>query len=325
MLRTLACALLLGCAAAMHHPTSLASKSYAGNYLRLELQHDKKSMMWTIHGLWPQWEEWCHDETFDLAALDPIIPKLEEYWPSKYSDDSEFWSHEWNRHGSCAEPVDEQLKFFTTVLTLYSQSVAECPSTGGECFFCFARDTLERCSCEDKAPGDCPKLSNQDTVLKSIDADAEAEDVSLQARPKPYAGNYYRLELQLEKGSLWTIHGLWPQWTEYCGGEKFDVSLLEPILPKLEEYWPSNKCTDGSCDAKFWEHEWDRHGSCAENRDELNFFSTALDLYKQHVGECPSSGSKCFFCFAKGTMDRCACEDKTPGDCPKLAETEDEM
>eukprot|EP00798_Chlamydomonas_sp_ICE-L_P011290 gene11290-18926_t len=79
----------------------------------------------TIHGLWPnyadgKWPEYCdRGEPFDEDKLDDIMTNLKEEWPSFMNADDGFWSHEWARHGTCAEKVlGNEHGFFSTVLEL---------------------------------------------------------------------------------------------------------------------------------------------------------------------------------------------------------------
>lgn len=69
----------------------------------------------------------------------------------------------------------------------------------------------------------------------------------------------------------WTIHGLWP---DYCDGtypqfcdksrEYTDIKSIvskflgNATLSYMDKYWVSQ---DGD-DESFWEHEWDKHGTC---------------------------------------------------------------
>lgn len=39
---------------------------------------------------------------FDSRDLDPILSTLQKEWPSYQGDDDSFWSHEYEKHGSCA-------------------------------------------------------------------------------------------------------------------------------------------------------------------------------------------------------------------------------
>lgn len=68
----------------------------------------------------------------------------------------------------------------------------------------------------------------------------------------------------------WTIHGLWPDkcdgtYESYCDKSR-EVQNMRDILldanPRLldyvEEYWKSDRGDDEG----FWEHEWNKHGTC---------------------------------------------------------------
>ncbi|VDO33228.1 Uncharacterized protein BM_BM4983 [Brugia malayi] len=88
---------------------------------------------WTIHGLWPQrndgsFPQFCGSDTkkFVLSKLLPIKQKLEKYWPNLFvmRSVSSLWKHEWEKHGTCAEIVEEvsdELKYFSKSLALYKQ------------------------------------------------------------------------------------------------------------------------------------------------------------------------------------------------------------
>ena len=93
--------------------------------------------------------------------------------------------------------------------------------------------------------------------------------------------NYYYLSLMKEKDE-WTIHGLWPQYNtknypQFCRVVPFNKDAITDLLPKLNEYW----CSDKGANTIFWEHEWNKHGTCMFNKcDEHDYFKKALDLYQ---------------------------------------------
>lgn len=64
----------------------------------------------------------CQKIPFNQTALEPILPDLKEHWLSiKSNEDSEFWKHEWLKHGTCAveDPVfDSELTYFRLGLNL---------------------------------------------------------------------------------------------------------------------------------------------------------------------------------------------------------------
>jgi len=49
-----------------------------------------------------------------------VLPLMEQDWPSYYGPNEEFWAHEWEKHGTCAEDVfPTQLAYFNTTLALH--------------------------------------------------------------------------------------------------------------------------------------------------------------------------------------------------------------
>lgn len=66
---------------------------------------------WTIHGIWPTWNEkigpiYCHknQHPFDKNVLKPLEANLSLEWFSvrREEDEYDFWEHEWSKHGTCA-------------------------------------------------------------------------------------------------------------------------------------------------------------------------------------------------------------------------------
>jgi ribonuclease I len=98
-----------------------------------------------------------------------------------------------------------------------------------------------------------------------------------------YKDKYYYLSLKkdLNKDAKWTIHGLWPHYSQteyptYCNNVDFDINKLEPIIDDLNTYWYSGK----EKNEDFWKHEWEKHGSCMFTpMNELTYFKTTLSLY----------------------------------------------
>ena len=51
--------------------------------------------------------------------------------------------------------------------------------------------------------------------------------------PKP-ANDVFRLEMQRCKtGDDMTLHGLWPEWAEYCDGDDYDKTKMDSIRDRL--------------------------------------------------------------------------------------------
>jgi ribonuclease T2 len=84
----------------------------------------------TLHGLWPNnndgsYPSYCNSNAFDITQLTSIQTELDDYWPDLYSADStSFWSHEWDKHGTCAQSLpalSTELDFFSQTLNLRAQ------------------------------------------------------------------------------------------------------------------------------------------------------------------------------------------------------------
>jgi ribonuclease T2 len=77
------------------------------------------SDQWTLHGLWPNNcdgsygpSDGCDDDrNYDnmaqIVAQDRALEsQMNEYWSSYKGDNPAFWSHEWNKHGTCLSTVE---------------------------------------------------------------------------------------------------------------------------------------------------------------------------------------------------------------------------
>ena len=95
-----------------------------------------------------------------------------------------------------------------------------------------------------------------------------------------------------------TVHGLWPQWAEYCGGS-FDVNAIAPLEADLSTKWPS--CVGDDNATAFHEHEWLKHGTCSDF-DERTYFETAMRLYDKFRG---IPGLR--VCLSRGALDPFTC------------------
>ena len=101
---------------------------------------------------------------------------------------------------------------------------------------------------------------------------------ALSSRPHNAAAYVLAMERPAPNKQL-TLHGLWPQGSQSCTTEAFDIKQLEPIMPEMEANWYSYK--DKSKSDVFWAHEWSKHGTCwakAHQSNQLGYFSTTLDL-----------------------------------------------
>eukprot|EP00696_Hemimastix_kukwesjijk_P018022 gnl/Hemi2/6806_TR2318_c0_g1_i1.p1 gnl/Hemi2/6806_TR2318_c0_g1~~gnl/Hemi2/6806_TR2318_c0_g1_i1.p1 ORF type:complete len:294 (-),score=110.95 gnl/Hemi2/6806_TR2318_c0_g1_i1:281-1162(-) len=80
-----------------------------------------------IHGLWAQyydhgWPQNCDNtNVFSENQVSDLLPEMGVHWPSIMGamDGDDFWSHEWQRHGTCATSVfPTQHDFFSNTLAL---------------------------------------------------------------------------------------------------------------------------------------------------------------------------------------------------------------
>ncbi len=54
------------------------------------------------------------------VQITPVLPIMEQVWPSYYGPNEDFWAHEWEKHGTCAEDVfPTQLDYFNTTVELH--------------------------------------------------------------------------------------------------------------------------------------------------------------------------------------------------------------
>lgn len=83
----------------------------------------------SIHGLWPNrddgtWPQNCDtDSTFEESEVSDLMSRMQKDWPSlacPSSDGVRFWTHEWEKHGTCS--LLKQHKYFETALELKAKA-----------------------------------------------------------------------------------------------------------------------------------------------------------------------------------------------------------
>ncbi|XP_028409894.1 ribonuclease Oy-like [Dendronephthya gigantea] len=94
-----------------------------------------------------------------------------------------------------------------------------------------------------------------------------------------------------EKVKTWTIHGLWPtlgktEDPQYCNRSwHFEESQILDIEAKMEIYWPELETSTNSR-ISFWEHEWEKHGTCCTDMSSLDsehkYFALGLQLNRKY-------------------------------------------
>ncbi|KAJ3705827.1 hypothetical protein LUZ61_009532 [Rhynchospora tenuis] len=80
------------------------------------------------------------------------------------------------------------------------------------------------------------------------------------------------------------IHGLWPNYNNgsypaNCDpNNPFAISQIQDLVSSLRTNWPSLSCPS-SDSSSFWQHEWDKHGTCSETvLNQHGYFQAALNL-----------------------------------------------
>ncbi|KAH6798072.1 ribonuclease 1 [Perilla frutescens var. hirtella] len=83
-----------------------------------------------IHGLWPNYKDGTYpsncdpNNSYDQSKISDLISQMQNDWPTlacPSSSGSTFWSHEWDKHGTCAESILDQHSYFKSALNLKSQ------------------------------------------------------------------------------------------------------------------------------------------------------------------------------------------------------------
>jgi len=83
-----------------------------------------------IHGLWPNYNNgsypsYCTNDPFVFANISSIYTQLSTVWYDiEYNpgNSSEFWCHEWNKHGTCTLNVfSGETAFFSQAIKWHSQ------------------------------------------------------------------------------------------------------------------------------------------------------------------------------------------------------------
>ncbi|GAB2297187.1 hypothetical protein Dimus_031300 [Dionaea muscipula] len=84
-----------------------------------------------IHGLWPNYNSGSYPSNcdssnpFDPSQIQDLLSQMQTEWPSlscPSSDGTSFWTHEWNKHGTCSESVLNEHAYFQAALSLKNSS-----------------------------------------------------------------------------------------------------------------------------------------------------------------------------------------------------------
>ncbi|CAL1370873.1 unnamed protein product [Linum trigynum] len=84
-----------------------------------------------VHGLWPNYNDGTYPSNcdssspFDQSKVSNLISTMQKDWPTLACPSGNgvtFWSHEWDKHGTCSEDVLDQHSYFSRALSLKNQT-----------------------------------------------------------------------------------------------------------------------------------------------------------------------------------------------------------
>ncbi|CAM9002058.1 unnamed protein product [Rhodiola kirilowii] len=91
----------------------------------------KPASDFSIHGLWPNFKDGSYpsncdpDSPFDESKVTDLISSMRKNWPTlacPSGDGIKFWTHEWEKHGTCSESILDQHSYFQSTLALKTKS-----------------------------------------------------------------------------------------------------------------------------------------------------------------------------------------------------------
>nr|BAF03592.1 S-like RNase [Fagopyrum esculentum] len=83
-----------------------------------------------IHGLWPNYNDGTYPSNcdssnpFERSKISDLVTRMQSEWPTlacPSGDGTAFWTHEWEKHGTCSESVLDQHAYFKSSLDLKDQ------------------------------------------------------------------------------------------------------------------------------------------------------------------------------------------------------------
>jgi len=81
----------------------------------------------TLHGVWPtrndgSWPQFCNNSyPFEPNQIESLVSNLWVYWYDYQGNGYSFWSHEWEKHGTCAGTIPQmadEYDYFSAALQL---------------------------------------------------------------------------------------------------------------------------------------------------------------------------------------------------------------
>ncbi|KAM9999086.1 hypothetical protein ACTFIZ_002661 [Dictyostelium cf. discoideum] len=89
---------------------------------------NKEREAFTIHGLWPEnsdgsYPSFCSGPSFNVNAIQDLEDQLNFDWPSLTGPNTDFWTHEFSKHGTCSitGPITDIHDYFATGIKLYTE------------------------------------------------------------------------------------------------------------------------------------------------------------------------------------------------------------
>ncbi|KAL0327170.1 UNVERIFIED_CONTAM: Extracellular ribonuclease LE [Sesamum angustifolium] len=87
----------------------------------------KPTANFTIHGLWPNYNNGSYpsncnkNSPYDGTKVSDLFSRLEVSWATlacPKNNGTKFWSHEWEKHGTCSESALDQHSYFEATLNI---------------------------------------------------------------------------------------------------------------------------------------------------------------------------------------------------------------
>ncbi|KAL0372466.1 UNVERIFIED_CONTAM: Extracellular ribonuclease LE [Sesamum calycinum] len=87
----------------------------------------KPTANFTLHGLWPNYNNGSYpsncnpNSPYNATKISDLLGRMEVDWPTlscPTNDGTRFWTHEWEKHGTCSESVLDQHSYFEAALNI---------------------------------------------------------------------------------------------------------------------------------------------------------------------------------------------------------------
>ena len=125
----------LGVSVPRHPDDPTLCRFPGGNCYQLRLQKVSgcTNGAYKIHGLWPQWASKCYSSPAKIVSNEfsrTLLAEMKKNWPTcKPWGNEGFWTHEWNKHGTCSD-TKSIADFFSSTIHLAKKYRHLCSSNG---------------------------------------------------------------------------------------------------------------------------------------------------------------------------------------------------